>query len=77
VRPVSDLLPKRDVIVVSDETTREELCEAITNMAHTASRLPAHWTDRRAKMHERINMLLDELDARTILDGADLNCDGA
>jgi hypothetical protein len=60
---VSDLLPQRDVIVGSDETTREELCEAITNMARTASRLPAHWAERRATLHERINAMLDQLEA--------------
>jgi hypothetical protein len=59
---VSDLLPQRDVIVGSDET-REELCEAITNMARTASRLPVHWTERKAKLHQRINDMLSDLEA--------------
>jgi hypothetical protein len=59
---VSDLLPQRDVIVGSDET-REELREAITNMARTASRLPAHWAERKATLHERINGMLDQLEA--------------
>lgn len=51
-------------IVITDDTTPDELREAITNLAATASRMPAHWTDRKAAMHARIDALLDELGAR-------------
>ncbi len=49
---------------MTDETSATELREAITNLAATLSRMPAHWTERRAVLHERINGLLDELDGR-------------
>jgi hypothetical protein len=52
------------IVRVTDETTAEELREAITNLARTASRCPSHWTERKAKMHERINALLTELENR-------------
>ena len=52
------------VVRIDDDTTPEELREAITNLAATASRMPAHWTDKRAAIHERIDALLDELGAR-------------
>ena len=51
-------------IVVTDDTTADELREAITNLAATAHRMPAHWTDRRAVLHARIDVLLDELDGK-------------
>ena len=51
-------------IRVTDDTTADELREAITNLAATASRMPAHWTDRKAALHGRIDALLDELAAR-------------
>lgn len=43
--------------------TVDELREAITNMAHTAARMPAHWTERRAAIHAQIDALLDQLEA--------------
>lgn len=51
-------------IVITDDTTPDELREAITNLAATASRMPSHWTDRRAALHARIDALLDELGTR-------------
>lgn len=42
--------------------TVEELREAITNMAATAAKMPAHWVDRRAAIHARVNELLDKLE---------------
>ena len=66
------------IVRVTDDTPADEIREAITNLAHTAARCPAHWTDRRAGMHARINALLDELEARALLEGADLrDYDGA
>lgn len=52
-----------EVLRVTDDTTPAELREAITNMARTAARCPAHWTDRKAEIHNRINALLSELEA--------------
>ena len=52
------------IVRITDETTPEELREAITNLAATAARLPAHWVERKATMHARINALLDELQGR-------------
>ena len=46
-----------------DLTTLDEIREALTHLAHTAMRMPAHWHDKRAALHERINTLLDLLDA--------------
>ena len=45
------------------EQERAELREAITNMAATAARMPAHWVDRKAALHVRINELLSDLEA--------------
>ena len=53
-----------DTIVVTDDTTADDLREAITNLAATAHRMPAHWVEKRAAMHERINALLTELEAK-------------
>ena len=44
-------------------TTPDEIREAITNLAHTASRMPAHWVERRATIHARIDELLTPLEA--------------
>ena len=60
-----DLVTDTAIVRVTDDSTPDEIREAITNIARTASRCPAHWIQRRAKMHERINALLDELEART------------
>jgi len=38
---------------------RAELAEAITHLSATAARIPTHWIDRKALMHQRINDLLD------------------
>lgn len=46
------------------EATPDEIKEAITHLARTASRLPAHWIDRHDALHQKINALLDELVGR-------------
>lgn len=46
------------VIRVTDETTKAELEEAITGHNLTLSRMPAHWVDRRARLHGLIDALL-------------------
>lgn len=50
-------------IVVSDDSTREEVAEALTHLARKASRVPAHWTDRKAAIHAAMNDLLDQYEA--------------
>ena len=49
-----------DVLRVTDETTRAELEEAMTNIVRTLRRWPAHWTDRRAAQHARLDALLED-----------------
>lgn len=39
-------------------SSKAELAEAITNLAATAARLPIHFTEKRAVLHDRINVLL-------------------
>lgn len=45
------------------EPTRAELVEALTHHAATLKRMPAHWTERRASVHAKVNDLLDQLEA--------------
>lgn len=37
---------------------RADLEEAIRHLAATAARLPSHFVDKRAELHDRINVLL-------------------
>lgn len=46
-------------LIVTDETTRAEIAEAITNLRATVQRMPAHWLERRGAIHGQINDLLD------------------
>lgn len=46
-------------LIVTPETTRAELAEAITNLRATVQRMPAHWFERRGAIHAQINDLLD------------------
>lgn len=48
------------VVRVTDATTRAELEEAMGNIRATLRRMPAHWTERRAGLHAKINALLDD-----------------
>ena len=50
----------REVIVVTDETTRAELEEAMTNVVATLHRMPAHWTDKRAGLHHKLDAMLTD-----------------
>ena len=47
-------------ILITDDTTRAELEEAIANVVATLHRMPAHWTDRRAALHAKVDALLDD-----------------
>ena len=51
-----------DIVVITDETTRAEIEEALTYLAATAARLPRHYVDRKAAIHARIDALLDDLE---------------
>jgi hypothetical protein len=48
----------RDIVRVTDNTTKAELEEAITSHRATLARMPAHWTDRRAALHAKIDAML-------------------
>ena len=50
-------------MTITDETDTE-IRECITHLAADASRLPVHFTDKRAKIHREIDTLLTELDSR-------------
>jgi hypothetical protein len=54
----------RAVVRIADDTTADEIREAITNMAKTASRLPRHFVERKAALHAKIDALLDELEGK-------------
>lgn len=43
-----------------DIPTRADLEEAMRNHVAAIRRLPTHWTDHRARWHDKINTLLDE-----------------
>lgn len=49
-----------DTIVITDETTRAELEEAMTNIVGTLHRMPAHWIDRRAGLHAKLDAMLTD-----------------
>lgn len=45
---------------VTDETTRAELEDTMRQVTATLHRMPAHWTDRRAALHAKLNVLLED-----------------
>lgn len=47
--------------MLPDEETALDIREALTHLAHTASRVPTHWVDRKADLHDKMNDLLDAL----------------
>lgn len=53
--------PERSVvrIVVTPDTTRSELAEAIGHLRSRRDRMPAHWTDRRDEVDDEIGCLID------------------
>ena len=50
----------REVLVITDDTTKAEIEEAIAGHRALLRRMPAHWADRRAKVHARIDALLED-----------------
>lgn len=49
-----------EVVRVTDQTTRAELEEALSNIVGTLHRMPAHWVDRRAALHAKIDAMLED-----------------
>jgi hypothetical protein len=47
-------------MVITAETTRADLEDALRNLVATARRLPAHYVDRRAELHAEIDALIDD-----------------
>ena len=50
----------REVLVIRDDTTKAEIEEAIAGHRALLKRMPAHWADRRAKVHGLIDALLTD-----------------
>lgn len=48
------------IVRITDDTTRAELEEAMANVVATLHRMPAHWTDRRATLHARLDAMLED-----------------
>jgi hypothetical protein len=55
---------------ITDDTTRAEIEQALTNHVTTLRRWPSHWTSQRDRAHARIDALLTDWerapDPRTI-----------
>lgn len=49
-----------DTIVISDDTTRAELEEAMTNVVASLHRMPSHWVDKRAALHAKLDDMLTD-----------------
>lgn len=50
---------------VTDETSRADIEEALLYVNESLHRMPAHWTDRRAVLHAKIDALLDDWEVAT------------
>lgn len=50
-------------IRVTDDTARADIEEALRYVNESLHRMPAHWTDRRAALHAKIDALLDDWQA--------------
>lgn len=46
-------------LIVTDETTKAEIEEALGWANQSAKRIPSHWLEHRGRAHEKINALLD------------------
>lgn len=49
-----------DVIVVTDDTTRAEIEEAMRHIRTVLDQMPTRWTDRRAALHAKLDALLTD-----------------
>jgi len=84
---MADAPVTHDLIVISDDTTIAGIWEAIKRVLESMRRLPAIESYQESG-HRRINQLLDELEARRLIESAalaepvaptsvDIECDGA
>jgi hypothetical protein len=48
----------RAILVITDDTTKAEIEEALQFIVQTLHRMPTHWVDRRAVLHARVDVLL-------------------
>lgn len=48
------------VLRITDDTTRAEIEQALTNHVATLRRWPSHWADQRDRAHARIDALLTD-----------------
>ena len=58
--PVTGAKMTTETIVIKDDTSRAELEEAMANIVATLHRMPAHWTDRRASLHAKLDVMLED-----------------
>ena len=47
-------------LVITDDTSRAELEEAMANVVATLHRMPAHWTDKRTALHAKLDAMLED-----------------
>lgn len=48
---------------LEDAPTRVEIEEAMTHVVATIRRMPIHWTDKRAALHDQLDGLLEDWQA--------------
>lgn len=48
------------IVRITDDSTRADLEEAMCHIVTTLHRMPAHWTDRRAALHGKLDALLED-----------------
>lgn len=51
------------VFILTDVDERAQIEEALGHLVTTAKRLPSHFIEKRASLHETMNLLLDEWEA--------------
>lgn len=51
------------ILAVRDDHDRNDLVEALLHHNRTAQRIPTHWVKDKARIHQRLNDLLTELEA--------------
>lgn len=55
-----DIDSPREIVRITDDTTKAEIEQALSNHVATLRRWPSHWTDQRTRMHARIDALLTD-----------------
>lgn len=45
---------------VTDDSTRDEIAEAIAHLRARAKRMPAHWAERRQEIADEVDLLVAE-----------------